>query len=256
MAPKKKKKPAANPARGFATTSLPSKSKTAAQPGDACIVNTNHLQNADSGISLPVSVRDKNAAARAGEQSVQGPEIQDMAPEEFEAHLENSELESFLAKYAARAMVDARRQVLRLETERRQLRLQAQKLSTYSWLPDETVQELLDMSIEDKDASSLMNAAHATTVDEEKLSLDLWTLERVLLSLKFPRISEVLTHVLGLALLGQLSPVVDNLTALPEALQWYASNAQPHELSNYEQSAATERKQSADKSHSQPTSGE
>ncbi|OQU99639.1 hypothetical protein CLAIMM_05247 isoform 1 [Cladophialophora immunda] len=145
MAPKKKKKPAANPARGFATTSVPSKSKAVDEPDEGLVSVDDTASGAGTGAKPTAPIKHENAASSNGEQAVQGLKIQDMTPEEFEAHLEDSELEGVLSKYATRCIADARRQVARLETERRQLRPQAQKLSTYNWLPDETVDSLFDM---------------------------------------------------------------------------------------------------------------
>ena len=253
MAPKKKKKPAANPARGFATTSLPSKSRAGAAPEESVATDDETSQVAVGGGFHPTAVPDKKAALKTGEHSAQGLQIEHMTPEELEAHLESSELDSFLDKYATRAIGDARRQVLRLETERRQLRQQTQKLSTYSWLPVETVTELFDMSAQG-DGTLLLAQGNHSTIDEEKMSFDLWTLERVLQSLNLPKISEAIAHVIQLALLGKLTFVVDSLLGLPEALQWYASNTQSDEILNYEQTAS-DMEQRGGATPSQSTSG-
>ena len=237
MAPKKKKKPAANPARGFATTSLPSKSRAVAAPEDSVTTYDETSQVAFDGDSNHTALPDKNASLKTGGQSTQGPQIEHMTPEELEAHLESSELDSFLDKYATRALGDARRQLLRLETERRQLRQQTQKLSTYSWLPDDIVNELFETSAHE-DEELLSAQGNHPTVDEEKLSLDLWTLERVLHSLNLPKISEAIAYVIQVALLGKLTFVVDSVLGLPEALQWYAFNTQSDEILNYEQTAS------------------
>ncbi|OAL36050.1 hypothetical protein AYO20_04712 [Fonsecaea nubica] len=239
MAPKKKKKPTANPARGFATTSVPSKSKTVDQPdealGDASAAGT----STDTGTKITAPGKDKVVTSKDGEHAEQGLKIQDMTADEFEAHLEDSELESLLAKYATRCVADARRQVARLETERRQLRPQSQKLSTYTWLLEETIENLIDMDARDTSCGPSTSRSVETAVDEEKLLLDLWTLERVLVSLKFPRVSEALAHITELALLRQLKSATDSLPGLPEALQWYACKMPEGELINYEQTTGT-----------------
>ena len=253
MAPKKKKRPAANPARGFATTSVPSKSKIVEQV-DKGDVDTHEESQAEGGDTKVTAGTTDNAAPHDSEHSKQGAKISGMSPEELEAHLEDAELEAMVEKYATRCLANARRQAAKLETERRQLRLQAHKLSTYSWLPDETIDELFDM------ISGFQTAAHSALrgclPPTDVLAVDLWTLERVLLSLKFPRVSSAIAHIAELALMGQVTPVTDSLPGMSEALQWYASNALPDELMNYEQTIGTETIQSGDSTPVRAVSGE
>ncbi|KIX98109.1 uncharacterized protein Z520_06189 [Fonsecaea multimorphosa CBS 102226] len=239
MAPKKKKKPTTNPARGFATTSVPSKSKAVDEPDEALVSVNDTTQGPGTDAKLTAPVNDEHTASKNGEQARQDLKIQDMTPEELEAHLEDSELEGILARYATRCIADARRQVVRLETERRQLRPQAQKLSTYSWLPEETVDDLFDVDAHDTSHVSSASRGVETSVDEEKLLLDLWSLERVLVSLKFPRVSQAVAHIAETALLGQLRRTPESLPGLPEAFQWYASKTPEGELVNYEQTQGT-----------------
>ncbi len=253
MAPKKKKKPAANPARGFATTSVPSKSQTVSGPDDVAAVDgSDHSQAPGSDLSVSVAVIDKNSTPK----DAQNPQIQDMTPDQLEAHLENSELEEILDKHTARSDADTRRQVGRLETERRQLRPQAQKLSTYTWLPEETIDEVFGLSSGNEMIPATAAGNFAAVVDEEKLLVDLWTLEKVLLSLNFPRVSEAIAHIVELALLNQLALSIDFLPGLQEALQWYASRALPGELTNYEQTNLTNKEQSGDSTPAEMISGE
>ncbi|KIW97056.1 uncharacterized protein Z519_02448 [Cladophialophora bantiana CBS 173.52] len=239
MAPKKKKKPTANPARGFATTSLPSKSKTVDEPDQALVNVNDESLVAGTDTKLTARLDDEHAAPNSGKPSEHGLKIQDMTPEEFEAHLEESELETMLSKYANRCIADARRQVVRLETERRQLRPQAHRLSTYNWLPEETINDVFGMDVGDTNAVFPASRGVRTSVDEEKLSVDLWSLERVLVSLNFPSVSLAVAYITEIALLGQLTVTPDSLSGLPEALQWYASKGPATELMNYEQTTGT-----------------
>lgn len=233
MAPnKKKKKAVSNPARGFATTSLPSKAKPLDDAGkDFADSDAQGRLDGKPGTSLALS-DGQNAALKNGDASGRPTDIQEMSPEELEAHLENSELETLVEKHAARCVADAARQVGKLASERRQLRSQAYPLSTYAWLPDETIDELFVMNATDSAAPS---TRHANTEPpaEEKCLIDLWTLERVLTSLKLPKVSESIAHIAELALSGRLVTVSDSLPGLFEALQWYASNVQS-ELPSYE----------------------
>ncbi|EXJ62833.1 hypothetical protein A1O7_03273 [Cladophialophora yegresii CBS 114405] len=251
MAPKKKKKPAANPARGFATTSLPSKSKTVAETDDVSVVDDQPTRAAGGDASVHVG---EDPGPTDSKQPTDGVQIQDMTPEELEAHLENSELNSMLDKHGPRVIADARRQVARLETERRQLRLQTQKLSTYNWLSEEMIRELSDMAIEDERGTSAAGHIRLHETDEEKLVRDLWTLERVLRSLNFPKVSEAIAYIAELALSNQVKPLIDSVPGLAEALQWYAGNTQSDELTHYEQTSTTKTERSGGSTPAQVSS--
>jgi ATP-dependent RNA helicase DHX29 len=255
MAPKKKKKPASNPVRGFATTSIPSKPKASDALEDISLEPSQQSLAIDSDVPKNAGLVHVAPASKAGDQ---GTTISDMTAEQLATHLENSELEIILDKYAARSMADARRQATRLETERRQLRVQAQKLSTYTWLPEEIVQDLLDMDAEDNHSKAYLHGKHASSslsMDEEKLSVDLWTLERLLQSLRYPRIPEALAHIAGLALENRLALLPDTLLGLSEALQWYAFSALPDEISNYEQTFLAKVGDSGNATPNQSSSG-
>ncbi|EXJ86531.1 hypothetical protein A1O3_03482 [Capronia epimyces CBS 606.96] len=245
MAPnRKKKKPAANPARGFATTSLPSKAKSVEQASDA----TADEERASSTPIVAPKVQGSGSGSgnSNSKPSQETSDIKDMSPEELEAHLETSELEALVEKYAARSTADASRQVAKLETERRQLRSQAYRLSTYPWLTDDTVNELLELSASETADSASGGRATAAVEDEEKLLIDLWTLERVLEALKLPRVSEAIAQVAVLAIRGKLVISSDSLPGLQEAFEWYGSNTGPSELPHYETVTALKPGQSGD----------
>ncbi|KIW17300.1 hypothetical protein PV08_04491 [Exophiala spinifera] len=229
MAPnKKKKKAVANPARGFATTSVPSKTKLADEP------NENVAESSTSTTPQDAQILENGDGATQSHLPKTSQKIEDMTPEQLEAHLEDSELEAFVEKYSSRCDADASRQVTRLETERRQLRLQAHKLSTYPWLPQQSIGELFAMNALWETMKDGMEQAPLPSSAEEKVLLDLWTLERVLQALKFPRVLEAVTHVAGLALSGRLSTSSDSLPGLTEAFQWYALGEDAEDLSSYE----------------------
>jgi ATP-dependent RNA helicase DHX29 len=235
MAPnKKKKKPVSNPARGFATTSLPSKAKPVEEPDK----DTPKAESVTPSGGLAPDETAKpsqgnGAAPGNANQSDQAAGIGEMSPEELEAHLENSELETLVEKHALRCISDANRQVTRLEAERRQLRSQAYKLSTYAWLPEDRIDQVFAMQVTDT-AVLRPNEFKVLPNSEEKLLIDLWTLERVLNSLQLSRVQEAVAHVAEMAICGQLNAVGDSLPGLSEALQWYASNLGADELSSYE----------------------
>src|SRR5271155_3096538 len=146
MAPsKKKKKAAANPARGFATVSLPSKGSAARQEND--ILETQGVQNEGSRQGGSENASNlQGDGIEQGSNSTQNGEIQNMSPEELDQHLQDSELQSILDEHGSRCKADAARQVARLEAERRTLRSQATKAITNSWLPDVAVDDILRAS--------------------------------------------------------------------------------------------------------------
>lgn len=231
MAPnKKKKKPPANPARGFATTSLPSRSKVADQA----------VQEDSSGQKKPHSplstdqVDNGTQNIKQSAPSATAPsQISDMTPEQLEAHLEDAEFDALLEKHGARCLAESARQAARLLTEQRQLRAQSYPLSTYGWLTDETIQGLFDMHRRVPKASK---ASAGTINDDEKLLIDLWTLQRVLQALKFPRVQEALLNIAEIAAKCQLALGTDLIPGLLEAFQWYAMDTQADDLPDYDHS--------------------
>src|SRR5436190_19344098 len=94
-AKKKKKKPAANPARGFATTSIASKprvdpSSTAKAPGDPPSPND---AAPPSSSALPAARPGADSDGQAAFNSKGSNNSQALTPEEFERQLEESELQ-------------------------------------------------------------------------------------------------------------------------------------------------------------------
>lgn len=255
MAPKKKKKPAANPARGFATTSLPSRAKVVDEaeqvpstlpvltPGNGSSAATNSPQAGTKNLSqdraLPTGTSD----------------IGNMTPEELETYLENAELDSLLNKYATKCIAEANRQVARLETEKRQMRSQAVKLSTYGWLSEETTVQLFDMNVEPQLKVKALPFSPRDFIDDEKLLADLWTLQRVLQALEFPTVHEAIAHVTHLTVLGRLITNGDLIPGLLEAFEWYASQNQPDELLGYDQGFPQRMAETGDRTPLQDTSG-
>lgn len=234
MAPnKKKKKAASNPARGFATTSLPSKTK-AVEEQDETASATQTVASGHAESKADPELPERKDATSALDPRKQT-NIQEMTPQELEDHLETSELESMVDRYAARSIADAGRQVTRLDTERRQLRPQAYKLSTYSWLDEETTDELFASDVPAPFSNGRTSQTSSPQDADEKVLIDLWTLERVIQTLNLPMVPEAVAYVAGLAVSGQLTAANDILPGLAEAFRWYACNTQSGELPNYEQ---------------------
>lgn len=256
MAPKKKKKAASNPARGFATTSLPSRTKLADEaerelPGTPAEAAKNGSAAHPGG--SPVGAPDSSQQTSLPPGTA---DIAKMTPEELEAHLENAELDGLLDKYAARCIAESHRQVTRLETEKRQLRSQSVKLSTYGWLSEETTDQLFHMNGEPPSKAKVSNFPPRDFVDEDKLLTDLWTLQRVLQALGLPTVSEAIAHVTSLTVLGRLVTSGDLIPGLAEAFEWYASQKQSDDLPSYDVSVSRRLAESGDTTPQRDISGQ
>ena len=185
MAPnKRRKKPASNPARGFATTSTASKSKIEEVSAEAAqIANQAQKQPSES----------KGQTRQGYAPSDQVPaekQISELSPEELEKHLEQSELQSLIDRFGDTVQRRVDRHVSKLHTERRLLRLQADPLLTQSWLDSETI-ELIDR-LTDEDHRFREAPVHKkpefsslVEVPEDDLVVALWTLHKLLPSLGF-----------------------------------------------------------------------
>ncbi|KAL3953038.1 hypothetical protein ACCO45_012981, partial [Purpureocillium lilacinum] len=212
---KKKKKPAANPARGFATTSIASKPRPEAaeavdeKPAPAGTVKP-------SGDAPPPTVAAPPSAATADTAAQEPPPL---SAEEFEKQLEESALQLLVEKHAQKAKRDAQRQRSRLETDRRLLRNQADTAET----------RFASSSI------STENAGTGKIPSEDDLVLRLWTLRQTLEAVGFPeaRVEAAMQHILDIA--ASVSNVFkDSIWGLEEALDWLARECSPEELPPYE----------------------
>ena len=230
MAGKKKKKPAANPARGFATTSVPSKPKAASDVDEQSLQATQHQtpnssddERANDAVILP----DKQASTEKN--------VVDMTPEELEQHLEQSELQYLVETHATRVKSDAARQVARLENEKRQLRQLADRISI-SELNEQLMEEILPSASPSLVAVTAANHSNVTklTIDEDDLLLKLWALREVLMRLQMPSIDQALSHVLTILQTGITFPADDYLPGLGASFMWYARTQNPADLPDHE----------------------
>lgn len=234
MAGKKKaKKPAVNPARGFATTSIASKPR--ADPAEAPGDNT-PASKPDGAVSAPPTTEaPQNSTANKANESAPA---KDLSPEEFERQLEESELQLLVEKYAPKVRRDAQRQKTRLETDRRLLRAQAETINTRKWLPQELMDHILGLiQAEGRFAASSVYSEGATSrlPPEEDLIIKLWTLQETLENSDFPkeRIEPALQFILDIA--PNISPNVkaESIWGLEEALDWLARECAKDELPDY-----------------------
>lgn len=241
-AKKKKTKPAANPARGFATTSIASKPRpenTESSPAAATSeVPTAKTPGGKPGAPPSSATQDaKSQADDAKKKSSQ--QTKELTPEEFEKQLEESELQLLVEKHAQKVKRDAQRQKSRLETDRRLLRGQAESLNTRKWLPQELMDHILDLiQAEGRfSTSSLLpeGSSAGKALPEEDLTIRLWTLEQTLKSASFPeeKVKTVLQYVLEIAS-NIPATVKDSIWGLEEALDWLARESTREELRDYD----------------------
>ncbi|KAG7129430.1 putative helicase C15C4.05 like protein [Verticillium longisporum] len=220
----KKKKPANNPARGFATTSVASKPRPEVLEGaeNAPDVASQPKHNAKGGAATASGAQTPatNAAGPAAT-SDSAAESKDLSPEEFERRLEESELQLMVEKNAAKTRRDVNRQKTRLETDRRLLRGQAETINA-----------------EGRFATSNVSAEHSTSgkmPPEEDMVIRLWALQQTLSAVGFPqeRVQAVTQHILD------ISPNIpatakDSIWGLEEAMEWLARELTADELPDYE----------------------
>ncbi|KFA74491.1 hypothetical protein S40288_08510 [Stachybotrys chartarum IBT 40288] len=233
---KKKKKPAANPARGFATTSIASKPRpevAEAEPG--LPTSQGHSKPTDGPPSAPTN--DQNASQPTG--SGAAAQVKPLSPEEFEKQLQESELQLLVEKHAQKVKRDAQRQRSRLETDRRLLRVQADSVNSPKWLPQELMDYILDIvKAEGRFATSGLSAENpgaGKMPPEEDMIVRLWTLQHTLTSASFPdnRVTAVIQYILDIAPTVS-TPSKDSIWGLEEALDWLARECNLDELPAYE----------------------
>ncbi|TPX16559.1 uncharacterized protein E0L32_003853 [Thyridium curvatum] len=252
---KKKKKPAASVARGFATTSIASKPR--ADPTEAAADNT--AEAAGKARDAPPAAKGSGPSPAAAPAAAGAPQNgekarapgQDLSAEEFEKQLEESELQLLVEKHAQKTRRDAQRQKSRLETDRRLLRGQAESVNARKWLPPELMDHVLDLiQAEGRFAASSVasdSVSSSKMLAEEDLTIKLWTLQQTLEAAGFlgERIQSVLKYVLDIA------PNVnagnkDSIWGLDEALDWLARECQNDDLPGYEAKAGAGSKSQVD----------
>ncbi|KAL9127221.1 MAG: hypothetical protein Q9217_003859 [Psora testacea] len=222
---KKKRQATANPVRGFATTSVPSKQ------------NTHDLDNAVSEekpdpnplhIQTP-QTKGQEAAISVGQREEKQPP--EMSPEEFEAQLEIADLQILLEKHGERSKRDASRQVSKLKSERRLLRAQADLLATSPWLPPEIMQHVFDYvraeSSQLHELSPLPITSNAHFFSDNDALLQFWKLFLTITQLGFSHdeTMDVLRYLLKLQCRtssSRMKAPKDGLWGLTECLDWLA----------------------------------
>jgi ATP-dependent RNA helicase DHX29 len=228
---KKKKKPASNPARGFATVSVPSRPKLA----DSTAVSS----TADSSVAPSEGEKSPTSAAETPQEKKAGnvneKSLEHLSPEELERHFEDAELQSLVDKYASKCKSEAIRLVSKLETERRVFRSQANILSLHEWMPKDILDKVLSYAVAEQNNRDPLSERDLDASKEEELTARLWTLRDIFQKLQFSqdRVEEILKNLIvyNPSLTGgnkDISWVVD------ESLSWLALQCSPSELPPYD----------------------
>jgi ATP-dependent RNA helicase DHX29 len=241
MAQKKKKKAAvSNPARGFATTSLPSKSKIAAAA---------YTQQVDSSLANSTSTTGDGGGEGGGE----GPQPQPQWVPPTEEELEREELLAVVTSHGQKAKRESQRSVNKCETEKRTYRTSS---SSYPLRLDHIlgVAHINASNVATSSAGSGLNElslgerilelARTEYVEQLERSgrtkktydrdaeraflVTAWTLHKTLVGLGFAiaRADEAIRAVLG----RQGSDKKDLDTLLEELLEWISYFCRPDEL--------------------------
>lgn len=228
MAPNKRKKKAThNPARGFATVSVPSsRSKDEAAEeapfqDDILKDGTNERSPLDGGVSQePASTSTSTDR---------------MTALQLEQHLEDSEISIAVETYSSKVKKDVVRQVRILETDRRLLRPQALSVGRSRLFDEDSITKILGL-VAHEPPSSLYSpppSLASTLTIEIDLSLKLWTLQETLSQLGFPKDNAVMQHILDRTILGssKVPPQTKDIVwGIEEAISWYALNVEEKDL--------------------------
>lgn len=232
---KKKKKPASNPARGFATTSIASKPRA-----DISDLATGIETSPEpSTPSASQTVAGTNFAASSDVNNPTQAPTQ-ISPEDFEKQLDESELQTLVEKHSQKSKREAARQIARLQTDRRLLRSQAGSLNTRKWLPPELIEEILDVIVVDG-RSAIHSAGQDNTssqkpLSEEDLTIRLWTLQQTLDGAGFhtDKVKLAVDYILTIS--DKVTSNKDSVWALEESLEWLARECSRDQLPDYENS--------------------
>ncbi|EZF69302.1 hypothetical protein H105_08155 [Trichophyton soudanense CBS 452.61] len=246
MAPnKKKKKAASNPARGFATVSVPSKVKPSASSEPVEPEEIAHNSEALAEKSPTGDVQNDKAAVQPASHK---PELHELTSDELERHLEEAELQAIVDKHGTKCKGDAARYSTKLVAERRLLRPQASQLENVSdWLSADLLNKILEKEkVEAKKQPMISNKSAENhgqlgLATEENICVNLWILQLTLLALGFQEI-DIHQALKALLLHGPLEIVSgkDPIQALDLAFYYLALYLDQEKLALYDENKPTE----------------
>ncbi|KAK2750718.1 hypothetical protein FQN57_002791 [Myotisia sp. PD_48] len=230
---KKKKKPS-NPARGFATVSVPSKAKP-----DVLSDSVDAAGPYSDGSEKP---RQDDASQVPSSESQPQPtsELLKLSPEELEKHLEESELQLIVEKHGLRCKSDASRSALKLVAEKRLLRSQAASLNlTSEWALPGFLEKIIEKERIEimKSPTQVKNPdiVGRITSNEDEICVNIWTVRLTLLELGY-RENDVDKLINDFLLYGSLEKILgkDHGSVLEQALQFFAFQIYEDEMASYE----------------------
>ena len=234
MAPnhKKKKKPASNPARGFATTSTISKSRVAEETSAEEV--TTDVSTPPNG--LQTSVPEEQ---RILKDSNRPQALSELTPEQLELQLEESELQLLVEKYGERSQRDVKRHATRLQKERKLLRMQSERLSIFSWLPNPLVADINEHLKEPPLSIEKSSGPSHSILAQEDFAIKIWVLKRTLAEVGFSEAwaLRAISHLVSDIQVGggaTLASSKDVLWGLDYCLDWLALVCAPEDLPDYE----------------------
>jgi ATP-dependent RNA helicase DHX29 len=172
MGPKRKKKPVANPARGFATTSTASKAKL-----DSVTDVADDLESSKDAVST------EQSAVTASASGDDDKELSQLSPDELEKRLEENELQSMVEKHVHKVVRDSDRHISRLRVDRRVLRSQSVLLPTQDWFNEGLHAPIWDLIRRELLFEEEEHSAIPDRPSINSLIPKLWTLQRVLRAL-------------------------------------------------------------------------
>lgn len=225
----KKKKPAGNPARGFATTSIPSKPKPEKLAADAA--------TDEAALTLPKH-DGATAQARAPASHIIQP-VHALAteppptPEQLEAQLERDELQLLVEKHAPKVRREATRHVAKLQTDRRVLRGQAHAMTVYDWLPRGILDSIVSLAQAESNDSNRRQGQQSLlkTLSEEDAMARLWILDLTLRELGFSD-DHIQPALVWLCANAASMDASASVWGLQECLEWLAlDHCEGHSLS-------------------------
>lgn len=230
----KKKKPVANPARGFATTSIASKPKA---DRNAASTDASEAGGSTAPTSVTPDAEPQSHVAVLQSKQEEQRDLHELNPEELERQLEESEIQLIVEKNAQKVQKDTQRQLQRCQTDRRLLRGQANYLSTRQWLPEDLITQILDLARLElgQDASAVDREVILQGSSEETFVIRLWTLQAVLLGLHLREddIRKALQHILKNPPREGASSI-SQIWGLDECLEWLVLESGPEDLLDYE----------------------
>jgi ATP-dependent RNA helicase DHX29 len=213
----KKKKPAGNPARGFATTSIASKPKPERAAADVPAKEITQAPPKESE-TVPLPAAETSQQVDAPKEQVAP------TPDELEAQLERDELQLLVEKHAAKVRRDTNRHISKFQTDRRVLRGQSHPMTVHDWLPNEVLDSIVSLAQAESNDSNRRQGQQSllkTLLTEEDAMSKLWTLDLTLRDLGFSQehIQPVLKWLCANAASVDAS---SSIWGLQEALEWLA----------------------------------